>query len=123
LSFILTYFLSSLRKTIRWPKNNAHKIFQKVTSSKIKLIKLIGEEFQPVSKRIKLQELHYLESLPATEKNSVQPSHVIYVPMQKNVEKCVISVQSVKRNQPFVWKIVLRSSTNNKILFYFLNLN
>ncbi|KAF2879123.1 hypothetical protein ILUMI_27053 [Ignelater luminosus] len=45
-------------------------------SSKIKLIKfkeefvvaLIGEEIQPVSKKIKLQELHYLESLPPTEK-------------------------------------------------------
>ena len=86
------------------------------------LVALIGEEFQPVSKRIKLQELHYLESLPPTEKNSAQQSHVVYVPKQTNAEKCIISVQSVKRSQPFVWKIVLRSSTNNKI-FYFLNLN
>lgn len=83
---MLSYY-TALRNTIRWPKkvalyiieiyiHNAHKIFQKVTSSKIKLIKfretfvdaLIGEEIQPVSKKIKLQELHYLQSIPPTEK-------------------------------------------------------
>ena len=61
--------------------HNAHRIFQKVTSSKIKLIKfreefvvtLIREEIQPVLKKMKLQELHYLASLPPTEKkNSVR---------------------------------------------------
>lgn len=83
---MLSYY-TALRKIIRWHKkvalhiieiyiHNAHKIFQRATSSKIKLIKfreafvdaLIGEEIQPVSKKIRLQELHYLQSIPPTEK-------------------------------------------------------
>lgn len=67
---MLSYY-SSLRKSIRWSKkvslhvieiyiHNAHKMFQKVTSSNVKLIKfreefviaLIGEEIQPVSKKL-----------------------------------------------------------------------
>lgn len=102
---MLSYY-SSLRKTIRWPKkvslhiieiyiHNAHKIFQKVTSSKIKLIKfreefvvaLIGEEIQPVSKKIRLQELHYLESLPPTEKK------------QRPTKPCRICTQAKKRRE------------------------
>lgn len=79
---MISYY-TSLRKTIRLLKKvslhvieiyvqNAHRIFQKVTSYKIKLIKfrkefvvaLIGEEIQPVLKRYRLQDLHYLECLP-----------------------------------------------------------
>lgn len=102
---MLSYY-TSLRKTIRWPKkvslhiieiyiHNAHKIFQKVTSSKIKLIKfreefvvaLIGEEIQPVSKKMRLQELHYLESLPPTEKK------------QRPTKPCRICTQAKKRRE------------------------
>ncbi|KAG5877666.1 hypothetical protein JTB14_015626 [Gonioctena quinquepunctata] len=102
---MLSYY-TSLRKTIRWPKkvslhiieiylHNAHKIFQKVTFSKIKLIKfreefvvaLIGEEIQPVSKKIRLQELHYLESLPPTEKK------------QRPTKPCRICTQAKKRRE------------------------
>lgn len=51
--------------------HNAQKLFHKATSFKIKLIKfreafvdtLIGEEIQPVSKKIRLQEFHYLQSI------------------------------------------------------------
>lgn len=102
---MLSYY-SSLRKTIRWPKkislhiieiyiHNAHRIFQKITSSKIKLIKfreefvvaLIGEEIQPVSKKIRLPELHYLESLPPTEKK------------QRPTKPCRICTQAKKRRE------------------------
>lgn len=102
---MLSYY-SSLRKTIRWPKkvslhiieiyiHNAHKIFQKVTSSKIKLINfreefvvaLIGGEIESVSKRIRLQELHYLESLPPTEKK------------QRPTKQCRICTRAKKRRE------------------------
>jgi hypothetical protein len=83
---MLSYY-TSLRKTIRWPKkvalhimeifiHNAHMIFKKATSSRIKLIKfreafvtaLVGdrEVIEPISKKPKLATLHYLERIPPT---------------------------------------------------------
>lgn len=83
---MLSYY-SSLRKTIRWPKkvalhiieifiHNAHKLFQKVNNSKIKLIKfredfvktLLGKDFRTAPAPKRSAEQHYLEALPPTEK-------------------------------------------------------
>ena len=45
------------------------------------VVALTGEEIQPVSKIVKVHELHYLERVPPTEeKNSVRQSRVVYVP-------------------------------------------
>lgn len=106
---MLSYY-TSLRKTIRWPKKvslhiieiyiyiqNAHKIFQKVTSSKMKLIRfreefviaLVGEENEdlyPARKKTRL-EFHYLESLPPTEKK------------QRPTKPCRICTQAGKRRE------------------------
>ncbi|KAK9703402.1 Transposase IS4 [Popillia japonica] len=83
-SLMLSYY-TSLRKTIRWPKK----------SSKMKLIKfreefvvaLIGEEIQSVSKKNRLQDLHYLESLPPTGKK------------QRPTKPCRICTQGKKRRE------------------------
>ena len=56
--------------------HNAHKIFQAVTNSNMKLIKfreefvhaLIGEKDQAAPKKRRLEELHFLQGIPATEK-------------------------------------------------------
>lgn len=129
---MLSYY-TSLRKTIRWPKkvalhimeiyiHNAIVLFQKTTSSQIKLMKfreafvdaLVGEEIEPISKKHKSQELHYLERIPPTKKKCILQSHVEFVLKIKNATKRVTFAQSAKRSQHFAWKIVLKSITNNK---------
>ena len=78
-----------------------HTYIHTMFTSKIKLITfrefvtLIGEESQPVSKKIKLQELHYLESLSPTKNKTASDIAMSYMYRNKTTPRNALFLSSL----------------------------
>lgn len=73
---------------------------------------LIVEDIQPVSTKIKLQHLHYLQSISATKKKTASHKAMSYL-YQRETRNLMCKLKSSQSS----WKIVVKIYTTNKYYF------